>query len=821
MKEQKVSFPQNQKTNNKTQTIRVSISGMSCMSCSNAIEKALKNKDFILKAEVFLLTHTARIEFDSTKANKEDIISIIESVGYKAELQTQTNMFVKNTQTQNAVFTPKNTLNMQNNLFVKTNNTSNNNTESNIKQDCDNIEHTNKSTKLLSNIKTILYYIENIILNTKRRLIISVFLTIIILYISMGPMLLPLPSFLYDLKINAFLQLFLTLCVMHFGRSFYIRGIKAIINLYPNMDSLVALGSLTGFFYSFFVLLNVLFYGNIESLHNIYFESVCVILCFIMIGKFIEENAKNKAMENATLLLKTKVETAHKLQTTKSSNTQEISVDSIKVGDYLRIQANSYIPVDGILISQKANIDESMLSGENLPITKDINQNLYAGTLNLETSFIMQATSTTKNSTLSKMQELIQNSYESKAKIAQLADKISGIFVPIVLCLASLSFIFWFFKSDIQTALIFFANTLLISCPCALGLATPMAILCANARANKMGIFFKNAQSIEQLPTCDYIVFDKTGTLTKRDFILYSINIYNDSFTQQDILQIVASMESTSNHVIAKSICKHANNLVFLHIHESKHIDNLGIKATLEFISKKENFIIGNKKLMESIAINNKDLLQEDDGINIYLAKLDSSANEYTLISKILLKEELKDDSKNLFAKLKENNIVCEILSGDSERNVSLVAKELNVKYHAQCTPQDKLQYIKDLQNMGHKVIMVGDGMNDSIAIAQSNVSIVMSSGSSISIEYGDIIYFSNNLGNLWDCIFLSKATLSNIRQNLFFAFLYNVICIPIAMGALNGFGIMLNPMFASLAMSLSSISVVLNAMRLRSIRLF
>ncbi len=801
------------------ETMRVAISGMSCMSCVNAITQTLKKKDFIVKAEVFLLTHTAVIEFDSTKTNKDEILSIIESMGYKAQLQTQVNMFVKGNQSQNAnaVFTKN--ANVTQSTFKPINQQNNTakidvtNTQDIQKRDDSN---TKEAKGFYTYVMFIINYIENTILNTKRRLILSVLLSIIILYISMGGMIMPLPSFLNDFRINASLQLLITLCVMHFGRAFYIRGIKALINLYPNMDSLVALGSLAGFFYSLFVMIYSLIQNDMGSLHDIYFESVCVILCFVMVGKFIEENAKNKAMQNAKSLLQTRTDIAYRLQTLHSNQAQEIPLDSINVGDYLRIQANSYIPVDGVLISQKADIDESMLSGESLPITKGIKDKLYAGTLNLDTSFIMQATSSTKDSTLSKIHALIQQSYESKANIAQLADKISGVFVPVVLMLALFSFIFWFIKSDIQTALTFFASTLLISCPCALGLATPMAILCANSRANKIGIFFKNARSLEQLPKCDYIVFDKTGTLTKRDFILHSIVAYDDNekLTDQEVLQILASIESTSNHVIAQSICKHASNLSLFNIYESEHVGNLGIKAKIDFLNNQETFVIGNKILMESIGINN--ILEQDIGINIYLAQLDSKINSYILKARVVLREELKEDSKLLFQHLQDNNISCEIISGDSEENVSTIAKELNVQYRAQCTPKDKLQHIKNLQYKGHKVIMVGDGMNDSIAIAQANVSIVMSSGSNISIEYGDVIYFSNNLSKLWDCISLGKATLLNIKQNLFFAFMYNVICIPIAMGALSGFGIILNPMFASLAMSLSSISVVSNAMRLR-----
>ncbi|RDU65887.1 copper-translocating P-type ATPase [Helicobacter didelphidarum] len=850
-------------TNIQSQTLRLKIEGMSCASCSAAIERTLKKQDSIIKANVFLLSNSATVEFNPSKIDINTIIKIIHDIGYEAKSQEDAPIFQSPVKPQEfSLFKMQNqmpvipnkislkpTLQMKTNIStipqtqkpslqtaqVETKITQINNllSQQNMQDSSRDKTIQQSPQNLFQRLSNFLRFFETKILNSKRRLLLSLICSFIVVYMSMlhDMFQAPLPYFLQDFRINASIQLFITLCVMHFGRTFYIRGLKALYHGIPNMDSLVAVGSLAGFLYSVYIFTLGFHTNQIEFLHQLYFEGVCVILSFIMLGKYIEESAKNKATKNAQNLLSHKAEKVYRIlnpHTIQEKDSvlqvEEISPDFLVKGDYIRVLEHSFIPVDGIILSEQAQIDESMLSGESLPITKNQNDILHAGTLNLETTLIMRATSTTKDSTLAKIHSLIAQSYESKAKIAQLADKISGIFVPIVIALATLSGLFWFFYADLATAINFFASTLLISCPCALGLATPMAILFANARANKMGVFFKNAQSLENISKCDMIIFDKTGTLTNREFKIQKIETFLDSndknyCTQAEILRITASIENTSTHIIAQSVCKSTKDLPLYPIIQSQSILNQGMKASITKDSKNLDFILGNDSFMRSYPLKNVSQLDSQEsskeGIYIYLAQFNREEGLYILLGYILLEENLKEDSQNLIQSLQKMGFTCEILSGDNENNVAKIAKVLNINYHAQCTPQDKLNYIKQLQAQNHKVIMIGDGTNDAIAIAQANVSIVMASGSEMSLEYGDIIYFNQNLSHIADSITLGNSTLRNIKQNLGFAFLYNIICIPLAMGTLSGLGIVLNPMMASLAMSLSSISVVSNATRL------
>lgn len=776
-------------------SVRLQIEGMRCASCAASIEDALKKRFSIHSANVYILNHTASIHFDSKQCSTEDIISSIEALGFKASIVADPTFKVQLAQT---------TLEQKENLKSQ-------------------IDSKAQQKGYLQQLND---FIEHKLLNDKKRLALSIILSAIIVYISMLHDMLhtPLPQWLHSPIANGITQLFITLCVMHFGRNMYFHGIKALFRLRPNMDSLVSIGSLAGFFYSCFALMQGII--GAASFH-IYFESVCVILSFIMLGKYIEENAKKKAIKHAKALLEKQNTTALKIvnplelsENSKSAiKTQEVACDSLAINDYIQILPHSFVPIDSILHSQYANIDESMLSGESIPIRKEKAQKLYAGTQNLDTPIIAKVTHTLKDSTISKMQSLLTQTLESKANIAKLADRISLFFVPFVLGLAICSGIFWLIYADLQTAMLYFASTLLISCPCALGLATPMAILFANSRANMFGIFFKNAESLENLTKTDYILFDKTGTLTQRDFNIKSITLANENacYNTSDLLHIAASIELTSNHIIAKAICNATKDITPYKQINSTHYINAGIESTLLIDSKEHTFLIGNARLLQERA----NLIVANDGtkgmVCIYLAEIING--KATLLGHILLEETLKPHAKEMMQELQKMGFCCEILSGDTTNNVAYIANVLQIPYHAQCLPEDKMRYIESLQNKGHKVIMVGDGINDVIAIAKADIAFVMASGSEVSIEHGSVIYFRDDLLGITRAISLGRETLLNIKQNLAFAFIYNILCIPIAMGILSPFNISLNPMLASFAMSLSSLSIVGNASRLYGVR--
>ena len=948
------------------ESIRLSISGMRCASCSASIENELRKKEGIKEANVYILNNTAVIKFDKETCDIDSIISCIESLGFKAKLapnssftlannknQANTNFSLKSLHTTSSptfnmlkdsnplecatesktqkieniestqnnaiesnlhdtkkhevtfieseskstdfvchversetsktmdnldstIHTNKdiesskdispfskaqydNTTNKNNNLAQsQESNTQENNTlkkdnidntttqahlnnankdshykkshkdneikeHNTIEKDSTPKEHDIESTKSTKEtpqqniLQKINHYIEHTLLNDKRRLIFSIILSLVIVYISMlhDMFSLPLPQILHNPIHNGLTQLFITLCVMHFGRSIYFHGLKALFALRPNMDSLVSVGSLSGFLYSCFSLAQML--KGIEN--HLYFESVCVILSFIMLGKFIEENAKNKAINNAKSLLQRQSEIALKIinpHDIAALKTEEISPYNLQIGDYIHILPHSFIPIDSILYSNESHIDESMLSGESIPIKKEKGMQLFAGTLNLDTPLIARVSHTLSDSKISKMQSLLEQTLESKANIAKLADRISLIFVPLVMFLATCSGIFWFIYEGLESAMLYFSSTLLISCPCALGLATPMAILFANARANHFGIFFKNAQSLESLSKTDYVVFDKTGTLTKRDFSLHSIFL-KENISENELLRIASSIEISSNHIIAKAICESFHNessdtQLYKQL-DSKHYMNAGIESKLLIDSKERVFLIGNAKLLKDRAGLSVETNSIKGCVCVYVAEI--MQDRAILLGRIYLAEALKPYAQEMIAMLKTGGFQCEILSGDMKDNVSYIADILGIPYKAECLPEDKMRYIESLQEKGHKVIMIGDGANDSIAIARADLSLVMASGSEVSIEYGNIIYFRDDLLGIVEALHLGRKTLHNIKQNLGFAFLYNIICIPIAMGIFSPFGVMLNPMLASLAMSLSSISVVGNASRL------
>ena len=936
------------------ESIRLSISGMRCASCSASIENELRKKEGIKEANVYILNNTAVIKFDKETCDIDSIIACIESLGFKAKLAPNSSLTLANNKNQaNTNFSLKplhttssptfNMLKDSNPLECATESktqkieniesTQNNAIESNLhdtkKHEVTFIESESKSTdfvchversetsktmdnldstihinndiesskdmspfskaqydKILDSInfaplnpaptqmdkildsknskiqtaevscndfvgyqgegegsvykihdqalaadsrksvqettqqnilQKINHYIEHTLLNDKRRLIFSIILSLVIVYISMlhDMFSLPLPQILHNPIHNGLTQLFITLCVMHFGRSIYFHGLKALFALRPNMDSLVSVGSLSGFLYSCFSLAQML--KGIEN--HLYFESVCVILSFIMLGKFIEENAKNKAINNAKSLLQRQSEIALKIinpHDIAALKTEEISPYNLQIGDYIHILPHSFIPIDSILYSNESHIDESMLSGESIPIKKEKGMQLFAGTLNLDTPIIARVSHTLSDSKISKMQSLLEQTLESKANIAKLADRISLIFVPLVMLLATCSGIFWFIYEGLESAMLYFSSTLLISCPCALGLATPMAILFANARANHFGIFFKNAQSLESLSKTDYVVFDKTGTLTKRDFSLHSIFL-QENISENELLRIASSIEISSNHIVAKAIResfhnKSSDTQLYKQL-DSKHYMNAGIESKLLIDSKERVFLIGNAKLLKDRAGLSVETNSIKGCVCVYVAEI--MQDRAILLGRIYLAEALKPYAQEMIAMLKTGGFQCEILSGDMKENVSYIADILGIPYKAECLPEDKMRYIESLQEKGHKVIMIGDGANDSIAIARADLSLVMASGSEVSIEYGNIIYFRDDLLGIVEALHLGRKTLHNIKQNLGFAFLYNIICIPIAMGVFSPFGVMLNPMLASLAMSLSSISVVGNASRL------
>ncbi|WQV02823.1 copper-translocating P-type ATPase CopA [Helicobacter pylori] len=732
------------------------IEGMTCTACSSGIERSLGRKSFVKKIEVSLLNKSANIEFNENETNLDEIFKLIEKLGYS----------------------PKKTLTKEKKEFF----------------------------------------------NPNVKLILAVIFTLFVVYLSMGAMLSPslLPKSLltndnHSNFLNACLQLIGALIVMHLGRDFYIQGFKALWHRQPNMNSLIAIGTSAALVSSLWQLYFV--YTGQWSYGHYYFESVCVILMFVMVGKRIENISKDKALDAMQALMKNAPKTALKMHNNQQI---EVLVDSIVVGDILKVLPGSAIAVDGEIIEGEGELDESMLSGEALPVYKKVGDKVFSGTLNSNTSFLMKATQDNKNSTLSQIIEMIHNAQSSKAEISRLADKVSSVFVPSVMIIAFLAFIAWLiiapkpdFWWNFGIALEVFVSVLVISCPCALGLATPMSILVANQKASSLGLFFKDAKSLEKARLVNTIVFDKTGTLTNGKPVVKSVH---SNIELLELLSLASSIEKSSEHVIAKGIVEYAkeHNAPLKEISEVKVKTGFGISAKTDYQGAKEIIKVGNSEFFNPI----NTLEIQENGILVFVARV-INEKEDELLGVFVLEDLPKKGVKEHIAQIKNLGINTFLLSGDNLKNVQKCALELGIDgYISNAKPQDKLNKIKELKEKGQIVMMVGDGLNDAPSLAMSDVAVVMAKGSDVSVQAADIVSFNNDIKSVYSAIQLSQATIKNIKENLFWAFCYNSVFIPLACGVLYKANIMLSPAIAGLAMSLSSVSVVLNAQRLRNFKI-
>ncbi len=732
------------------------IEGMTCTACSSGIERSLGRKSFVKKIEVSLLNKSANIEFDENQTNLDEIFKLIEKLGYS----------------------PKKTLTKEKKGFFS------------------------------PNVK----------------LALAVIFTLFVVYLSMGAMLSPslLPESLLTIDnhsnfLNACLQLIGTLIVMHLGRDFYLQGFKALWHRQPNMSSLIAIGTSAALISSLWQLYVV--YTDQWSYGHYYFESVCVILVFVMVGKRIENVSKDKALDAMQALMKNAPKTALKMQNNQQI---EVLVDSIVVGDILKVLPGSAIAVDGEIIEGEGELDESMLSGEALPVYKKVGDKVFSGTFNSHTSFLMKATQNNKNSTLSQIIEMIYNAQSSKAEISRLADKVSSVFVPSVITISILAFVVWLiiapkpdFWWNFKIALEVFVSVLVISCPCALGLATPMSILVANQKASSLGLFFKDAKSLEKARLINTIVFDKTGTLTNGKPVVKSVH---SKIELLELLSLALSIEKSSEHVIAKGIVEYAkeHNTSLKEMSGVKVKTGFGISAKTDYQGAKEIIKVGNSEFFNPI----NTLEIKENGILVFVGRA-ISEKEDELLGVFVLEDLPKKGVKEHIAQIKKLGINTLLLSGDNRENVKKCALELGIDdYISNAKPQDKLNKIKELKEQGQIVMMVGDGLNDAPSLAMSDVAVVMAKGSDVSVQAADIVSFNNDIKSVYSAIKLSQATIKNIKENLFWAFCYNSVFIPLACGVLYKANIMLSPAIAGLAMSLSSVSVVLNSQRLRNFKI-
>lgn len=623
----------------------------------------------------------------------------------------------------------------------------------------------------------------------KKKMLISISLSILLMIFSMSGMLkLDLGI---SLKSNAIVQMLLALLTMIVANHFYSRGLSSLFKLNPNMDSLVSIGTLASFLYSLSGTIMLFLKPNFKPV--LYYEAVSMIIAFILIGKTLELKSKSKTSKALESLMKIAPKTALVIRNNKE---ERMNIEDIILDDLILILPGEKLAVDGIVVEGKSNIDESLLTGESMWSEKKEGDKVYAGTLNINGKLIYKATKIGRNTAIGLIIKMVREAQNSKAPIANLADKISLYFVPSIMIISLLTFIFHIlFHQDFLRALNNAVSVLVIACPCALGLATPIAISVAVGRSANLGFLFKNARALEILKHVNSIIFDKTGTLTIGKPTIISFDIKDED--SESIKDAIFSIERYSDHPLAKSIVE------FLHLQKLLKVDNFenfmgsGIQATIN----NDSYKIGNANFT------NQDENNIDDASLVYVMKNNK------LAAIIKLRDELKPESKKVVEDLKKMGIKTIILSGDKKESVDRIAKELSIDIAlSNLRPENKLEYIKELQK-SQKVAMIGDGINDSPALAQADVSVSVQNASDIAMENSDLILLHNDLNLLKSAISLSKRTIKIVKENLFWAFAYNIIGIPLAAGLIFGFS--LNPMFAALSMSLSSVIVVLNSLRI------
>ena len=731
--------------------IVLDIEGMSCAACASSLEKALSQADGIQKAEVNVLLNNASITYDQKKIKLPEILQIIEKVGFQGHVKKET-------------------------------------VQKEVQKDY-----------------------------TGLRVYVTLGVAAVLLYVGMshmlGPIQLPLPRIIhytYHPLNFALIQFILATIILILGRRFFTRGFKALIHKAPNMDTLVAVGTGSAYIYSLYSLVMIM-QGDVHAVHKLYFESAGVVVALVQFGKHLESLSKQKSTSAISALLQLRPSTA----TLWKNNAEfEVALDEVLPHDHLVVKAGEGIPVDGVLVEGSAHVDESMLTGESVPVKKKSGDQLIQGTINMDGRIVMECTATQEETTLAKIIQLVEDAQAKKAPIARIADRISLYFVPMVMLIAVIAFLAWYLATqDFAFALTIFVSVLVIACPCALGLATPTAIMVGSGKAAQSGIFMKSAEALEITSHIDTIVFDKTGTIT------IGKPVVTDCITnakQADVLRLAAALESGSKHPFAHAILTAAkqHQLKPWRIKDIQTKNGKGLAAYDEGVE----ILVGSRRFMEENKVD----------ISAYIAeaqKLLAQGKSVVWVSRgeaafgiLGIADEIKPKVREVIERLTKRGIEVYMMSGDHRLSAQTIAKQAGISHViAEVLPQQKGEEIQKLQAQGKKVAMVGDGINDAIALTQAEVGIAIGSGSDVALESADIVLMKDNIEDVETAIRLSAAVIRNIHQNLFWAFFYNSLGIPLAAGVFYAFGgPLLSPVFAGGAMALSSVSVVSNALRLK-----
>ena len=649
--------------------------------------------------------------------------------------------------------------------------------------------------------------------NEKYKLIGISVISILILYISMSHMIgLPVIPFLNMMAhpINyAISLLILTIIVLWIGIDILKNGYKNLVHRTPNMDTLVMIGVMASFIYSIYGTIMIL-KGKTMYVESLYYESAAIVIFFIKIGKYVESKNKDKTKEALQQLMSI---TPNHAIIIRDGKEETVTLDEIQKGDIVICKPGEKIAVDGEVVEGTTHINESFITGESVPVKREKGSKVIAGSINYEGTIKYKAEKIGKESTVSEIVRLVVEATNTKAPIAKVADTISGYFVPTIIIIAIIVFAIWFMiTKNIATAINIFVTILVVACPCSLGLATPLAIVIASGNASKKGILIKTSEALENAHKIKTICFDKTGTLTKGELTIFKIYNYSN-LEEKEIIKIVASIENKSEHPIARAIVNEAKNqkIELEDVEEFKSIPGYGVSANIS----QNKYLIGNKKLMLE---NNITISQEQDELNLVPDgnSILFVAEGQKLIALIGVKDVLKDESKDIVQKLKKRNIKVVMLTGDNEKTAKAIANQIGVdEVIANVLPKQKAEEIKKFKEKG-LVMMCGDGINDSVSLVTADIGVSVSSGTDIAMDSSNVVLMNDNLEKIEDLISISEKTIRNIKQNLFWAFFYNICMIPIACGVLEPLGVVMNPMIAAFAMTISSLTVVLNALRLK-----
>lgn len=744
-------------------TEKYNISGMTCAVCSSAVERVTRKMDGVEESNVNLTTGILTITYDESKMGQQDVIAKVERAGFGAELHVEK----------------------------------------------DKKEQIKEQETLEEEIK-----------KTKRRLLTNVILAIPLLYISMGHMVpfpMPLPKILdmHHSPLNfALAQLLLTTIILYNGRKFYLVGFKSLFRGHPNMDSLVAIGTGSAFLYSLVMTISIP--GNENAVHNLYYESAAIVVTLVMVGKYMEGRSKGKTSDAIKKLMELAPDTAIVI---RNGEQIEVPVEQVAKGELILIKPGSRVPLDGIVVEGSTTVDESMLTGESIPVEKEMEDEVIGGSVNYQGAITVKVTHVGSDTTLAKIVKMMEDAQGKKAPISKLADTVAGYFVPTVMAIAVIASLIWFLLGhDLAFVLTIFVSVLVIACPCALGLATPTAIMVGTGLGANHGILIKSGEALEISHKIDTVVLDKTGTITEGKPTL--MKVISHERTEEEMIMIAASCEQVSEHPLGQAIVNGAKErgITLNKVVEFQSITGQGIEAVIDG----QNYYIGNKKLCEEQKIDFSEYGQEAREIANKGQTPMFVATQGRVIGIVSVADQIKETSADAIQKIKQLGIEVHMLTGDNKLTADYIGKTAGVdKVIAEVLPNDKASVVEILQKEGKCVMMVGDGINDAPALVQADVGVAIGSGSDIALGSSDIVLMKSDLQDVYKAIRLSKATIRNIKQNLFWAFFYNACGLPLAAGVLYAVnGTLLNPIFAGLAMSFSSVSVVGNALRLRRTKL-